>query len=108
MTTTSSNIPTNIRSFWDERARQFGADGRATLRETHLRDLEIKTMRAKIARLRPRRVLDVGCGNGFSTRHYAAAFPQTEFIGIDFSPEMIRHARSNVPLNCAFQIANVL
>src|SRR5437016_8478865 len=108
MTTATLDSFAKIRSFWDDRARQFGADGRATLRETHLRDLEIKTMRAKIARLRPRNVLDVGCGNGFSTRHYAAAFPEIQFIGIDFSPEMIRHARSNVPLNCAFQIANVL
>src|SRR5882762_2497613 len=108
MSTSSLDTFTRIRSFWDDRARQFGADGRATLRETHLRDLEIRIMRAKIAQLRPRHVLDLGCGNGYSTRHYAAAFPDTQFTGIDFSPEMIRHARSHVPANCAFNEGNVL
>ena len=81
-----------IRAFWDERARQFGTDGRATLRETHLREVEVRTMMRWIARQRPTRVLDVGCGNGWSTRQYARAFPQTEFVGIDFSGEMIRCA----------------
>ena len=97
-----------IRSFWDDRARQFGADGRATLRETHLREVEVRAMMKKIRALAPSRVLDVGCGNGWSTRHYAREFPETQFVGIDFSAEMIRHARTDVPVNCAFYEGDVL
>lgn len=97
-----------IRSFWDDRARQFGADGRATLRETHLREVEVRTMMKKIRQLSPNRVLDVGCGNGWSTRQYALEFPDIQFVGIDFSAEMIRHARSDIPANCAFFEGDVL
>src|SRR3954466_12311677 len=96
MTAANVNPFERIRSFWDERARQFGADGRATLRETHLREVEVRTMMRKLRTLRPRRVLDVGCGNGWSTRQYATAFPDTHFIGVDFSGEMIRHAKGDV------------
>jgi ubiquinone/menaquinone biosynthesis C-methylase UbiE len=107
---TSSSITTldRIRSFWDQRAEQFGSDGRATLRETHLREVEVRAMMGKLSHLRPRRVLDVGCGNGWSTRQYAAAFPATQFVGVDFSPQMIHHAKVDCPKNCTFSEANVL
>ena len=97
-----------IRSFWDERARMFGADSRATLRETHLRDVELRAMMRKIRQLAPLRVLDVGCGNGWSTRQYAQAFPHTQFVGMDFSEEMIRHARYTNIRNLKFAVGNVL
>lgn len=97
-----------IRAFWDDRARQFKADGRATLRETHLREVEIRTMEAKIRAMRPMTVLDVGCGNGWSTRRYARRFPGARFVGVDFSAEMIRYANLDVPPNCAFAVADVL
>ncbi|HJQ55925.1 MAG TPA: class I SAM-dependent methyltransferase [Vineibacter sp.] len=39
------------------------------------------------------RVADVGCGHGVSTVMMAQAFPQSEFIGIDFHEPSIAHAR---------------
>jgi SAM-dependent methyltransferase len=39
---------------------------------------------------RVRRVLDVGCGPGTNTRHFADA----EYLGIDFNPAYIESARS--------------
>src|SRR6266576_2776122 len=108
MTAANVNPFERIRAFWDERARQFGADGRATLRETHLREVEVRAMMKKIAVIKPARVLDVGCWNGWSTRQYARAFPETQFVGVDFSGEMIRHAKSDVPRNCEFRQSDVL
>jgi ubiquinone/menaquinone biosynthesis C-methylase UbiE len=105
---TALNAFDRIRAFWDQRAREYGADGRATLRETHLREVEVRTMMRKIRALSPLRVLDVGCGNGWSTRLYAQAFPQTQFVGIDFSEEMIRHAKYTNVSNCRFAVGNVL
>ena len=104
----SASIHATIRAFWDDRARQFKADGRATLRETHLREVEVRTMESKIRSLRPKTVLDVGCGNGWSTRRYARQFPGVQFVGVDFSAEMIRYANLDVPPNCAFAEADVL
>ena len=98
----------DIRSFWDDRARQFGSKARATLNESPLRRLEIRTMIGQIAACRPRRVLDVGCGNGFSTKQFAARFPEIEFFGVDYSEEMIRHAGDDGSDNCRFMVADVL
>ena len=44
-----------------------------------------------IPRKEYRRVLDIGCGNGFITRH----LPGREIIGVDVSANAIRHARES-------------
>lgn len=38
----------------------------------------------------PRRVLEVGCGEGYSTEKLAAAFPQAEIVGIDIALQIGR------------------
>ncbi len=98
----------DIKAFWEHRARQFGADSRATLGETTLRELEIRSMIKQIQRRRPSRVLDVGCANGYATKRYARAFPDVEFVGVDYSSEMIRIAREDALANVSFQAADVL
>ncbi|HSI40420.1 MAG TPA: class I SAM-dependent methyltransferase [Xanthobacteraceae bacterium] len=40
------------------------------------------------------RVADVGCGHGASTLLMAAAFPNSQFIGIDYHAPSIAHART--------------
>jgi len=97
-----------IKNFWDSRAREFGADCQATLREKYLRLLEIKKMKQMIKRYNPRRVLDVGCGNGYSTKLYAGEFPSIQFYGMDYSEEMIQHAQKNPLSNCSFFVGDVL
>ncbi len=53
------------------------------------------------------KVADVGCGHGASTLIMAAAFPNTEFVGIDFHEASVAHARShaNGLANVRFQTA---
>ena len=97
-----------IKSFWDERADIWGVAWQATLGERWLRMTEIKRVMKYIKRCKPRRVLDVGCGNGFSTKRYAKKFPQIEFIGLDYSEKMISHAKSEPIRNCTFVVGDVL
>jgi ubiquinone/menaquinone biosynthesis C-methylase UbiE len=79
-----------IREFWDHQAMQFGASDLATAPDSHYRSLEIRHI---MEHLRDREhVLDIGCGNGFSTLKFAARFKESTFVGADYSSEMIRAA----------------
>lgn len=48
---------------------------------------------AAVKHLRPRRVLDMGCGPGSLTATLLTRWPSAEILGIDSSPEMIELAR---------------
>jgi len=45
----------------------------------------------------PRRVVDLGCGPGTSTRMLVERFPESDVLGIDISEPMIATARSRAP-----------
>ena len=69
--------------------------------------LEIET----IKRLLPvqKRILDIGCGNGFATKQLAPL--AKNIVGIDYSAGMIERAKSEggeVPFNASFMVGDVL
>ena len=52
---------------------------------------------ARIALEHPRRIIDLGCGPGNSTRVIAARWPDARIAGLDSSPAMIEKARTECP-----------
>ncbi len=55
------------------------------------------------------KVADVGCGHGVSTAIMAQAFPNSQFVGYDFHPSSIEHARAHagehgVTANTRFEV----
>jgi ubiquinone/menaquinone biosynthesis C-methylase UbiE len=84
----------SVKDFWDEKATAYGKSMRATLGEIHLRRLEIRTLLNILKRQIPSAVLEIGCGNGFSTFAYAEALPQTRFIATDYSDKMLEVAHN--------------
>jgi trans-aconitate 2-methyltransferase len=61
---------------------------------------------AQVPLERPRLVVDLGCGPGNSTELLIARFTQSEVIGLDSSPDMLRQARGRLPA-CAFIEADI-
>ena len=80
-----------VREFWDIQAEVHGQDGRATAPDHFYRDMEINRIIDHLGE--EETVLDVGCGNGYSTFKFAEARPKCAWNGIDYSKEMITQAR---------------
>ncbi|MCK6449499.1 MAG: methyltransferase domain-containing protein [Alphaproteobacteria bacterium] len=53
------------------------------------------------------KVADVGCGHGASTIIMAAAFPKSEFVGIDFHEASVARAREHARSHAGGKLANV-
>ena len=47
-------------------------------------------------RLRPRRILEVGCGTGRNLVELARCFPDAQIVGLDLSADMLSKARKKV------------
>ncbi len=54
----------------------------------------------------PRRIVDLGCGPGTSTRLLAARFPQAEILAVDQSEPMLAEARRRLP-DARFEVADI-
>ncbi len=100
-----------IKGFWQERARGDQADAATTHPDIWQRWLEIELLRPLVG---PQdRVLDIGCGNGYTTRRLAPLVK--EIVGADYSAEMIRRAEhpagadaERVPSNMRFVVQDVM
>ncbi len=77
-----------IQTAYDEWAAFYNDDSNPT------RDLSARALRNASLPWDDARVLDVGCGTGYNTAHIAAH--ADEVVGVDFSKNMLRHARKQV------------
>lgn len=74
-------------SLWEWGGKRLLASNRGA---TRVRQLLL--IRA-IEKLKPKRVLEVGCGNGINLLLLAGRFPSIEFVGVDLTPEGIAAAQ---------------
>jgi len=92
-----------VKEFWDAQAQEHGASDLATAPDHFYRDLEIRKI---IEHLEPgRKILDVGCGNGYSTQKFWEAC-DSDFVGVDYSEKMIHEARKTYS-DIAFIVGDV-
>ena len=49
------------------------------------------------------KVLEIGCGNGYTLSHLVTQFPEYKFTGLDFSEDLLEIARSRKLRNVAFE-----
>lgn len=78
------------RKFWTQQAMVHGESPAASWSDTMAIEIEIREILKHL--MDGDRVLDVGCGNGYSTVRFASQ-KQINIRGIDFIPEMIEQAR---------------
>jgi len=80
----------HIKEFWEKQGKKFGASYEASWGDYYMIELEIETIGKYI---KPNKtVLDVGCGNGYSTRRQAKKNPTCTFTGVDYCSVLISEA----------------
>lgn len=104
-----------IKNYWEERASLNQNAVTGTTNDVYLRELEIKTFCDTLKDLginKNSKILDVGCGDGYTTLNVAKLFPESTFDGVDYSENMIVNAKANVKnsngtiLNVRFKVAD--
>lgn len=97
-----------VKEFWDSMAEKHGSSDLATAPDQYYRRLEIDSIIDAIAPLEHTTILDVGCGNGFTTKALAQVFPESIITGIDYSEAMIAEAQKDPVDEVHFFLGDVL
>lgn len=88
-----------IRSHWENWAKSFGGDLRATTRTPTIKELEVDSLARALGAIReqackPLSILEAGCGNGYNCLRLSQAFPDCRFTGFDYVADMVTAARA--------------
>jgi len=104
-------VPQNeadVKAFWDSQAYVHGGSDLATNPDPHYRSLEIESILRAISAMKHETILDVGCGNGYTTLKIARKFPETMITGMDFSEKMVAQAKRRIIPNVEYFEGDVL
>ncbi len=97
-----------VRLFWSLRAGEAVGEEEVTHRDVWQRWLEVETIKKFLDK--SQRVIDIGCGNGFTTKTIATFV--REIVGMDYTEEMIKRAARpeyGQPLhNVSFHVGDVM
>ncbi len=103
---------------WASWAQEHGEKVQATTRTATAKLIEIGALRAAISQHTgserpPSQILEVGCGNGVNCVRLAQNFPNTDFVGLDYVPEMVTIAqelakKEGVADRCTFHEGDAL
>lgn len=106
----SADIATKIKAYWEHQAEVEGPA--ATTPDPILKEMEIAVISKRIGEAKT--VLDVGCGNGYSTIIFAKLHPNIQITGVDYSEKMIEAAKislskepADVQARVSFKVGDV-
>jgi len=87
----------HIRQHWENLAEEYGTDIRATTKTSTAKDIELHALSRILEELpldlsSGLKVVEAGCGNGLNLFWLFKKFPELDFKGFDFVPQMIASA----------------
>ena len=84
----------DIQAYWNNRA-SVDSSIQSTTMDIWLRHIEAEFLIGKIKKYEPRRICDIGCGDGLTTIKCAKENLTAEIFGFDYSDSMISNSIAN-------------
>lgn len=91
---------------WNKYAKQHKNNLSGASYDNNLVDLENYYIFSKLKKIKPNSLLDIGCGNGQRTKLFSK-YVKGKTLGIDYSENMIKQAKSLENKKLSFKNANV-
>ncbi|MFZ5836167.1 MAG: class I SAM-dependent methyltransferase [Pseudomonadota bacterium] len=86
-----------IKDYWNQRAGENSGSLTATTQDIWLRRLEVASLIGMLEKLNlppDAHIADMGCGDGNTILQLAQQFPDFQFSGFDYAPQMIATAQA--------------
>jgi len=100
-----------INEHYDKQARMHGTSPKSTMPDLFIRKLEVEKIKTILKTIsknnKVNRVLEVGCGNGYTLNKFDKAFP-FPFYGIDYNQKMINLAKKRKTKKVIFKKQDIL
>jgi ubiquinone/menaquinone biosynthesis C-methylase UbiE len=112
MKTPTTSADELIRGHYRQQAEKHGASPTSTMEDEIVRERELElivhflTATAKASRKKSRRILDLGCGNGYALEAVRRAHPANRYSGLDFSEELLALARARKLPGCELHLGD--
>jgi len=97
------------KTYWNLRAKKNKKKIKSTTNFNLIKDLEISILKhlfKKYLKSKNLRILELGCGNGINLVELKKKFSKFDFVGIDYSEEMIKYAKENSK-NIEFYVGDI-
>lgn len=99
-----------IKNYWENRAKDDDSK-QSTTNDVYLREIEARVLSEFLLKLAPKKIADVGCGDGSTTITSASKLRSAKFTGFDYSESMILNAKQNLSKtnldNVTFKIGDI-
>lgn len=87
----------DIKKYWDKRAIKYSGSLNSTTKDIWLRKIEVSLLKVQLKKFSwITSVLDIGCGDGYTTISLSKEFPDISFVGADYSEKMILNAKERL------------
>ncbi len=101
---------TEVKKHYQKQAEELGNSKQSTMKDTFIRDGEIKELIASIKKINIHfddfpPILEIGCGNGYLAEQIEKQLPN-KLTGIDFSEELLLIAQNRNLKNSQFKLGN--
>jgi len=101
---TKKNKTVIIKKHYQSEAEKYGKSFRSTIEDETVREREtqmiLEVCRYLTWRGKTLKILDLGCGNGYSLSILTRKFPNYKYTGIDFTKEMVDICKQRKMKNC--------